>query len=239
MKIDDIDSTWLNESEHDNFKFKKIGIDKFKTMVEVRGKKYPVEVYKNGNKWIASYFNGALLKAADTKRFAVLEIRKAMTRDRKFFESTENVGEYDNWTMHDDATMKSDFSEYKAKEERKWLKRADRMGFKYPLFDTYEDYVDAIQNGTVTVLDDKLWHSIRNLSSTVSSIDELEDMVSTYSVPRDVQRIKNGFENGDAIPYPVILKGNKGLHIMSGNTRLTTAKILGITPKALIVDISE
>jgi len=85
MKIQDIDGDWLNESEHDNFKFKKIGIDKFKTTVEVRGKKYPVEVYRNGNKWIASYFNGAMIKAADTKRFAVLEIRKAMTRDRKFF----------------------------------------------------------------------------------------------------------------------------------------------------------
>ena len=130
MKILDIDKEWFNESEHDNFKFKKIGIDKFKTTIEVRGTKYPVEVYKNGNKWIASYFNGALIKAADTKRFAVLEIRKAMTRDRKFFESLQ----YNNWSMHNDDTMKSDFNEYKHKEERKWLKRSERMGFKFPIF---------------------------------------------------------------------------------------------------------
>lgn len=83
MKIQDVTNELFEE--HDNFKFTKIGIDKFKTFVEIRGKKYPVEVYKNGNKWIASYFNGALIKAADTKRFATLEIRNAMRRDRRFY----------------------------------------------------------------------------------------------------------------------------------------------------------
>lgn len=81
MKINDL----IGESTHDDFKFTKIGIDKFKTFVEVRGKKYPVEVYKNGNRWIASYFNGALIKTGDSKRFATLEVRNAMRRDRTFF----------------------------------------------------------------------------------------------------------------------------------------------------------
>lgn len=85
MKIVDICEDFLMESEHDNFRFIKIGIDKFKTTIEVRGTKYPVTVYKNGNKWIASYFNGSLIKAADTKRFATLEIRKAITKDRANF----------------------------------------------------------------------------------------------------------------------------------------------------------
>lgn len=238
MKINDIDSHWLNESEHDNFKFKKIGIDKFKTFVEVRGKKYPVIVYKNGNRWVASYFDGALIKSADTKRFATLEIRNAMRRDRKFFESLDKVGTYDNWSMHNQNTIKSDFSEYKHKEERKWKERADKMGFRFPIFEDEDHYTDELKNGTIITVDDETWDEVVHLS-TAHSLDELRDIVSGYVHPRDIDRIIHGFQNNVEMPLPVMLKGHNGMFIMSGNTRLNVARLMGVTPKAIVVDVSD
>lgn len=144
---------------------------------------------------------------------------------------------YDNWTMPSEKTMKSDFEEYKFKEYTKWESRASRMGMRFPIFKDYNEYKNSIQNGEVVEVDDNLWSEIQNLSMN-HSIEDIEDMVSGYTMPRDVKRIKTGFENGDAIPYPVILKGENGLFIMSGNTRLNVARVTGITPKALIVSVS-
>jgi hypothetical protein len=47
--------------------------------------------------------------------------------------------------------------------------------------------------------------------SRVSSIEELKDLVSGYVKPRNVDRIVKGIEEGDEIPYPIIIKGNKGM----------------------------
>jgi len=150
----------------------------------------------------------------------------------------ESVSDYDNWTMHDEETLKSDFDEYQFKEERKWKDRAERMGFRYPIFPTFESYKHSIENGEVVELSDDRWDEIENLSKN-SSLDSINDMVNGYTVPRDVERIKQGIENDSKIPYPVILKGTNGYHIMSGNTRINTARVLGVTPKVLILDVSE
>jgi hypothetical protein len=48
-----------------------------------------------------------------------------------------------------------------------------------------------------------------------------------------------GYENNVPLPLPIILKGNDGLWIMAGNTRQSTARVLGIKPQALLVDISN
>ena len=146
--------------------------------------------------------------------------------------------EYDNWVMHDLDTLKSDFDEYKYKESRKWEQRSEDMGFRFPIFNSFEEYKSAIESGTVTRVDDSLWNSVRNLSAN-SSLDDIRVMVNGYTNPRDVDRIVKGIEGNNPIPYPVILKGKNGLFIMSGNTRMNVAKVMGNTPKALIVDVSE
>ena len=146
---------------------------------------------------------------------------------------------YNNWSMPDQKTMKADFDEYKFKEYKKWKDRANTMGMRFPLFKSFSDYVNTLSTGKVITVTNEIWHRVGNLSDN-SSIEDIETMVSGYYMPRDVQRIKNGFESDVKIPYPVILKGKKGgLFIMSGNTRLNVAKVLGITPKSLLIDISE
>lgn len=155
----------------------------------------------------------------------------------KIHDLLENTG-YNNWSMPSEETMKSDFKEYKIKEYKKWEDRARMKGFRFPIFNEYDDYVNAISQGKIITVTSDLWHKVGNLSDN-NSIEDIENMVSGYFMPRDVQRIKAGFENNDKIPYPVILKGSNGLFIMSGNTRLNVANVLGVTPKALLVDVSE
>jgi len=151
-------------------------------------------------------------------------------------ESTDDTS--GKWIMPSEKTMKSDFEEYKFKEDKKWKDRAERMGFRFPLFKDFNSYKRSIQMGTIIDVNEDRWDDVENLSKNYD-IADIEDMVSGYTMPRDVQRIQKGFENNDPIPYPVILKGEKGMFIMSGNTRLNVARVMGITPKALVVDVSQ
>ena len=93
-------------------------------------------------------------------------------------------------------------------------------------------------NFKIISIDNDNIHSIKNLSMT-QSFDELEHLVSSYAMPRDINRIKKGLENGENLPYPVILKGSKGMFIMSGNTRINVARLMEVPARALLVDVSE
>lgn len=112
------------------------------------------------------------------------------------------------------------------------------MGFRFPIFDTYEDFVSALKSARVITLTKEHDRRVMNRSHT-SSIDGLKSLVSGYNMPRDVDRIVQGYNTNAAMPYPIILKGSKGEWIMAGNTRLDTAFIMGVVPKVLYVDVSD
>lgn len=152
--------------------------------------------------------------------------------------TTLKSNSYDNWIMPSLDTMQDDFDEYKHKEFRKWKIRAEIHGLRFPIFETFPDYAHAIQNGKVIEVTDRLWDSIVHLSNN-NSISDLKSLVRSYTKPRDVNRIVSGFNNNGKVPYPVILKGKYGMHIMSGNTRLNAARIMGFVPKALLVDVTS
>lgn len=144
---------------------------------------------------------------------------------------------FNNWVFPNAATLKADFEEYKKKETRKWEHRAQMMGFRFPIFDTFQDFVAALKSAQVITLTKEHDRHVMNRSQT-SSIESLKSLVGGYNMPRDVDRIVQGYQTNAAIPYPIILKGSNGEWIMAGNTRLDTAFIMGITPKALYVDVS-
>jgi len=144
----------------------------------------------------------------------------------------------ENWAFPSDSVMKDDFSEYKKKEMSKWRSRADRMGFRFPIFETFDDFKQALKDAEVIELTKALDNKIQNRSQT-SSIESLKNLVSSYVRPRDVDRIIQGLQSGARLPMPIVLKGAYGMWIMAGNTRLDSAFILGKKPKILIVDVSE
>ena len=153
---------------------------------------------------------------------------------RQFLES-EYV-QYDNWVRYTGSSVKSDFVEYKKKEESKWKDRAERIGMRFPIFDSEEQFRTDLDNAKIVSVSEL--DNVRNMSFN-SSIEDIESMVGTYHQPRDVKRIVQGLKNNAQIPMPIILKGSKGMWIMAGNTRQSTARVLGIDADVLLVDVSK
>lgn len=145
---------------------------------------------------------------------------------------------YNNWTFPDTKTMKSDFSEYKKKEKKKWESRAGALGMRWPIFKDFNHFKDSLRKAEVVKLTPAFDNRISNRSHT-HSIEDLKQLVSGYIRPRNVDRIVNGFEDNDRIPYPIVLRTQRGMWIMAGNTRLDAAFIMDITPTVLIVDVDK
>jgi hypothetical protein len=150
----------------------------------------------------------------------------------------EVESKFTNWSLPDEATMQADFKEYKKKEDSKWRGRARSMGFRFPIFDTFEDFKQALMTSPVITLTKAHDRNIENRSHT-GSIESLKDLVSGYYQPRNVDRIVQGYESNAKMPHPIVLKGSKGEWIMAGNTRLDTAFIMGVTPRVIVVDVSD
>jgi len=105
------------------------------------------------------------------------------------------------------------------------------------IFPTLDDFKEAVKSGQVKRWTEDLDNRTGNRSQ-VSSLEDLKDLVSGYQFPRDVDRIVKGFEENDPIPHPIVLQtGEDSYWVMSGNTRMDTAYILGITPEVLVLDI--
>jgi len=143
----------------------------------------------------------------------------------------------EKWVFPDDKTLKSDFSEYKHKEDYKWKRRAEQIGAQFPIFDDFNDFKTRLKKARVVNLTSSVDNQITNRSQS-SSIESLKSLVGSYSRPRDVDRIVKGILSDAKMPYPIVLKGNRGMWIMAGNTRLDTAFLLGNKPKVLMVDVS-
>lgn len=143
---------------------------------------------------------------------------------------------YNNWTRFTDQSLHDDFQEYKYKEMSKWQPRSSVIGSRWPIFQDIQDFQSALVKSPIVEID-KL-SSVLNLTKN-HSISDIKDMVSTYSMPRDVNRIIQGFKQNAAMPLPIILQGSKNMWIMAGNTRQSVARVMGITPRALLVDVSD
>ena len=148
----------------------------------------------------------------------------------------KDFNSYDNWVLPSYMTMVADFVEYQKKEDTKWKIRSKTFGFRFPIFKSLSEYESCIEKATLINLSEYRT-KIGNLSSE-PDIESLRELVSGYIYPRDIDRIIVGLKKNKEIPLPVILKGSKGMFIMSGNTRQNVAYILGIRQMALLIDVS-
>lgn len=131
--------------------------------------------------------------------------------------------DYKNWRM---------LTEKEIEQEWEWeyLNHWTDYGF----YNCFEDFREAVLKGYTEKITKKSDVKIRN-RSYCNSIDELKDLVCHYRFPRDVDRILRGFENNDAIPYPIIIETKDWRAVMSGNTRMDAAFDMGIEPVVLII----
>jgi hypothetical protein len=153
----------------------------------------------------------------------------------KYFLNEEKLS-YNNWVRYTPESLKSDFVEYKKKENNKWKNRANRIGSRFPIFNSLEHFKEILDKTEIKNLTDSMDRKINNRSRT-DSIEDLKGLVSGYVRPRDVDKIVKGYESGARIPLPIVIEGDKGSWIMAGNTRLDVAFILGVQPKVLWVKV--
>ena len=142
---------------------------------------------------------------------------------------------FNNWTRFTDASLEADFQEYKQKEQSKWKQRAEWIQARWPLFPDIQEFRQALSAAPIVDVDSL--RSVQNLTKN-RNIEDIKDMVSSYAWPRDVARIQQGYQENHKMPLPIIIKGQQGMWIMAGNTRQSVARVMGITPRALLVDVS-
>ena len=144
--------------------------------------------------------------------------------------------EYNNWVRYNANSLAADFEEYKKKEKSKWQDRAEIIGSRFPIFSDLEQFEDALKTAKIVNIDNL--GNVHNMSHN-KSIASIEQMVSSYVHPRDVKRIEDGINNNVKLPLPIIIQGSKGLWILAGNTRQSVTRVLGHTPKALLINVEN
>jgi hypothetical protein len=147
----------------------------------------------------------------------------------------ETIEDYDAWIRYTPDSLHADWEEYVHKQDVKWHKRADMIGARWPLFTSMQQFKQALDAAPIVNVDEL--SDVENLTKN-HSLADIERMVGGYQNPRDVSRIQAGLHAGVSLPLPIILKGDSGMWIQAGNTRQATARVMGVTPKALLVDVS-
>ena len=151
--------------------------------------------------------------------------RKAMPLEK--FTAPVLSSTFNNWI---------DLTDEQIKQEYAWeyVSHQKRSGFDpWP---TLKDFKKAVKEGEVETITEEKDRKVGN-RSRCGDLEELKDLTSGYRFPRDVDRIVKGFKEGHPMPYPILLEQNGRRWVMSGNTRLDAAFILGITPKVLVVKV--
>lgn len=157
----------------------------------------------------------------------------------RYLEYLSEQERYTNWVNYTPESLKSDFAEYKKKEESKWKTRAQAIGARFPIFKGFPEFTQALKKAKVKKLFKGEAERIGNVALN-KNLKNVKGMVSHYtSGPRDVDRIVKGFSSNAKMPMPIILSGKKDNFIMAGNTRLNVAYIMGLLPQVLVVDVSE
>ena len=139
-----------------------------------------------------------------------------------------------NWVRYTKKSLEDDFAEYKKKEETKWKSRAKVIGARWPIFDSIDAFQHALD--IAKIVNPHLMNNVINMTIN-TSIEDIENMVSSYIKPRDTKRIISGFKTGATMPMGIILQGAAGYYKMAGNTRQAIARVLGVPCKALLVNV--
>jgi hypothetical protein len=105
-------------------------------------------------------------------------------------------------------------------------------------FPTLEHFKKAVRSGWVVQINPEMDKNI-DYRSRCSTLGQLQSLVASYKHPRDVNRIVGGIQQDEPIPHPIVLKQNGKYRIMSGNTRMDAAFILGHNPEVLVVDVPQ
>jgi len=103
---------------------------------------------------------------------------------------------------------------------------------------TVHDLVKAFQKSKETTLTDEVWAQLENTESNEiekGDFDAVMDIAKKYD-KSNPKKLAEKLKSGD-YKRPLIVKFGNRYHLVSGNTRLSTAASLGLHPKVFIASI--
>lgn len=101
-----------------------------------------------------------------------------------------------------------------------------------------DQVLDAFMNASEVKIPKDVWNKLENTESNSfkkGDIKKVIEMAKKYGKSNPLE-LKNALKSGD-YRRPMILKFGDRYHLVAGNTRLSTAAALGITPQVLIGEI--
>ena len=105
---------------------------------------------------------------------------------------------------------------------------------------TVEDVSKEIENATPQPLKYKIWNQLENSESVdinKGDFDEVFKIANKYKKGNPL-KLKKKFIEGNYRP-PIIARFDDRYWLVAGNTRLCTAKAMGINPNVLIIDLNK
>jgi len=102
--------------------------------------------------------------------------------------------------------------------------------------ENFKDLKARYAGSSLFKLMDTDWRKMSNTDSwTTDTVNKMENAISRNNAPRDVSRIFYQYASLK-VSSPIALRLDNGeLELIAGNTRLMGARVLGITPKIVII----
>jgi hypothetical protein len=102
----------------------------------------------------------------------------------------------------------------------------------------------AYRNGKLQTLTDSKWRDLDNTDSwktdTLEKIQKAIKSNARSSGKRSIENVLKEFLTG-SVRAPIVLSFNNGknMSLIAGNTRLMVARMLGIKPDVVVVDLND
>lgn len=162
------------------------------------------------------------------------------------FRNIDAVKYFIDGASYDDFNeLKDDVKEFLKQRENYFQKEMDEieravqdLSRNGDIETTVKDVISAFRNTSEVDLTKDIWSKLENTESNEIKKGELEKVVTLakkYNKSSPL-KLKKSLLQGD-YGRPMILKFGDRYHLVAGNTRLSTAAALGITPKVLIAEI--
>lgn len=118
------------------------------------------------------------------------------------------------------------------------LKRVVKVLKDLGIETTVEKLLEKLSHTTETKLEPKIWNQLENTESNQIKKGEIKkviELAKKYNKQNPLE-LKKALQSGD-YKRPLIVKFGDRYHLISGNTRLSTAAALGLKPQVLIIEL--
>ena len=127
------------------------------------------------------------------------------------------------------------------KGEMEEIERATQDLNRYHQFNvSVRDMVEAFEESKPIPLHPEIWNHLENTESNqieagdFKSVFRIADIYDKSNPIKLARKLRDG-----SYKYPLIVRFEDRYHLVAGNTRLSTAAALGITPMVFIADVNK